>query len=276
MWDLGGAAAQMMLVAWELGIGSLPGDGLRARPRARDPGLPGRHAVRARPLVRLPGRPGVLTAPLRPGGRRPQDELVYEERWGASATPGPRGRRLEDREIAHGGAVGEIEVRDTALAPVFWLGRRDRGRARRTPPTRRGAGRSHGVVDRGTIRTGRLARAAAGPRGRRPPRRALSSAADRPRGAPAGRSGAGAPSATYDSIAASRPTSRPARSDSSHLCSRTSQYAWTRSRSGPTNAGDPGQRRPVDLAQPALRRLGLVDLAPLVPLQPGVSTRRGR
>ena len=29
-----------------------------------------------------PADPGVLTAPLRPGGRRPLDEVRYRERWG--------------------------------------------------------------------------------------------------------------------------------------------------------------------------------------------------
>ena len=43
VWDLGGAAAQMMLVAWELGIGSCPATVYEqdARPRAARPTRPG-------------------------------------------------------------------------------------------------------------------------------------------------------------------------------------------------------------------------------------------
>ena len=79
----------------------------------------------------------------------------------------------------------------------------------------------------------------------------------------------GAPSATYDSIAVASPRRGPACSESSHLCSRTSQYAWTRSRSGPTSPVHLGQRRLVDLAQPALAPPRPRRSAPLVALEPG-------
>ena len=81
LWDLGGAAAQMMLVAWDLGVGSCPATVYEPDEARRDPRLPGGHALRVRALVRLPGGPG---RPHRPQqGRRPAplDELVHHERW---------------------------------------------------------------------------------------------------------------------------------------------------------------------------------------------------
>ena len=82
MWDLGGAAAQMMVVAWELGIGSCPAT-VYEHDRARELlGLPGRDALRVHPLVRLPGRPvRARPPPPKPGGRRSQDDVLHRERW---------------------------------------------------------------------------------------------------------------------------------------------------------------------------------------------------
>ena len=81
MWDLGGAAAQMMVAAWELGIGSVPGDGLRAGPGARAARPPdGMHCEYILSFG-YPADPSVLTAPPKPGGRRSQDEVLHRERW---------------------------------------------------------------------------------------------------------------------------------------------------------------------------------------------------
>jgi nitroreductase len=81
MFDLGLAAENMMLVAWELGIGSVPAT-VYEHDRAR--------GILAYPATLwceyilsfgYPADPAELSAPLRPGGRRPLAEMVHEERW---------------------------------------------------------------------------------------------------------------------------------------------------------------------------------------------------
>ena len=81
VFDLGRAAQNMVLAAWELGIGSAPAT-------VHDHHL-------ARRLLALPegmhceyllsfGRPtdeAALTRPNRPGGRKPLAEVVHRERW---------------------------------------------------------------------------------------------------------------------------------------------------------------------------------------------------
>jgi nitroreductase len=80
-WDLGGAAAQMMLVAWELGVGSCPAT-VYEHDRARELlGFPTGWHCEFILSFGYPADPSVLTRPNRPGGRRPVDELVHEERW---------------------------------------------------------------------------------------------------------------------------------------------------------------------------------------------------
>jgi nitroreductase len=81
-WDLGGAAAQMMLVAWELGVGSCPAtvyDHALARELL---GYPADMSCEFILSFGYPADPAVLTAPNRPGGRLPLDRLVHHERWG--------------------------------------------------------------------------------------------------------------------------------------------------------------------------------------------------
>ena len=69
LFDLGQAAENMMLAAWELGIGSVPAT-VYEHDLARELlGLPGRPALRVPALVRLPGRPGRPQPPA--AGRRP-------------------------------------------------------------------------------------------------------------------------------------------------------------------------------------------------------------
>jgi nitroreductase len=82
MWDLGGAAAQMMLVAWELGIGSCPAtvyDAARAREILAFPA-----DLHCEYILSFgyPADPSALTRPNKPGGRLPADEVVHRERWG--------------------------------------------------------------------------------------------------------------------------------------------------------------------------------------------------
>jgi len=82
IWDIGGAAAQMMLVAWELGIGSCPAT-VYEEAVARDIlGYPDDWWCEYLLSFGYPADPGRLTAPNRPGGRRPLSEVVFRERWG--------------------------------------------------------------------------------------------------------------------------------------------------------------------------------------------------
>ena len=88
MWDLGRAAQNMTLAAWELGIGSVPAtvyDQPLARAAAR---LPGRLLVRVHPLIRVPAQPGGadLAEERRAEaarGDRPQRTLVKPQAAGA-------------------------------------------------------------------------------------------------------------------------------------------------------------------------------------------------
>jgi nitroreductase len=80
-WDLGGAAAQMMLVAWELGIGSCPLT-VYEHARAREIlGYPEGMHCEYMLSFGYPANPDDLTRPNRPGGRRPLEELVHRDRW---------------------------------------------------------------------------------------------------------------------------------------------------------------------------------------------------
>ena len=81
VWDVGGAAAQMMLVAWELGIGSCPAT-VYEHDLARELlGYPDGMQCEYILSFGYPADGSKLTAPLRQGGRKPVAEVVYEERW---------------------------------------------------------------------------------------------------------------------------------------------------------------------------------------------------
>jgi nitroreductase len=81
VWDVGGAAAQMMLVAWELGIGSCPATVYEQALVKERLGLPDGMWCEYILSFGYPRDPDMLTAPNRPGGRRPLDEVVFRERW---------------------------------------------------------------------------------------------------------------------------------------------------------------------------------------------------
>lgn len=84
-WDLGGAAAQMMLVAWEMGIGSCPAT-VYEHARAQELlGYPDGMHCEFILSFGYPADPALLTQPNRPGGRRPLDELVHHDRWSPPA-----------------------------------------------------------------------------------------------------------------------------------------------------------------------------------------------
>ncbi len=80
-WDLGRAAQNMVLAAWELGIGSVPAtvyDHVRANALLALPD--GMHCEFILSFG-YPADPTVLDAPKRAGGRRALSEIVHEERW---------------------------------------------------------------------------------------------------------------------------------------------------------------------------------------------------
>jgi nitroreductase len=75
------ATANMMLAAWELGVGSCPitvYDADLVREILGYP--PDRHCAFLLSLG-YPADPSVLTAPPRAGGRKKLDEIVHRERW---------------------------------------------------------------------------------------------------------------------------------------------------------------------------------------------------
>jgi nitroreductase len=81
MWDLGRAAQNMVLAAWELGIGSVPAtvyDQVLAR---RLLGYPDDQWCEFLISFGYPADQAALTAPKRRGGRVTLDSIVHEERW---------------------------------------------------------------------------------------------------------------------------------------------------------------------------------------------------
>ena len=81
MFDLGQAAAYMMLAAWELGIGSVPATVYEHDLARRLLGYPATHHCEYILSFGYPADATELTAPNRPGQRRSLDEIVHEERW---------------------------------------------------------------------------------------------------------------------------------------------------------------------------------------------------
>ena len=84
MFDLGRAAQNMILAAWELGIGSVPAT-VYDQPKVRELlGLPADRHCEYLLSFGYPADADVLAAPNRAGGRLQLTEVVHEERW----TPG--------------------------------------------------------------------------------------------------------------------------------------------------------------------------------------------
>ena len=81
LWDLGRAAQNMVLAAWELGIGSVPATVYELELAARLLGLPTEQRCDFLLSFGYPADPSVLTAPNRAGGRRPLDAVVHEDTW---------------------------------------------------------------------------------------------------------------------------------------------------------------------------------------------------
>jgi len=81
VFDLGRAAQNMVLAAWELGIGSVPATVYdQAKVRALL-GLPADRHCEYLLSFGYPADPSSLDAPNRAGGRLPLGEIVREERW---------------------------------------------------------------------------------------------------------------------------------------------------------------------------------------------------
>jgi nitroreductase len=81
MFDLGQAAAYMMLAAWEMGIGSVPATVYEHDLARQLLGYPTTHHCEYILSFGYPAETAALTAPNKPGGRRPLADIVHEERW---------------------------------------------------------------------------------------------------------------------------------------------------------------------------------------------------
>jgi len=81
LFDLGQAAQNMMLAAWELGIGSVPATVYEHDLARRSLGYPADRHCEYLLSFGYPAEADDLTRPLRSGGRVALDELVHEERW---------------------------------------------------------------------------------------------------------------------------------------------------------------------------------------------------
>ena len=79
--DLGLAAQNMMLAAWELGIGSVPATVYDHDLARRLLGFPADHVCDYLLSFGYPADPTDLTRPNATGGRRPLAEMCHEERW---------------------------------------------------------------------------------------------------------------------------------------------------------------------------------------------------
>jgi nitroreductase len=81
LWDLGLAAQNMMLAAWELGIGSCPATVYEPALARELLGYPEDRACEYILSFGYPADPDELTRPPRPGGRRPLAALIHLDRW---------------------------------------------------------------------------------------------------------------------------------------------------------------------------------------------------
>jgi len=80
-WDLGQAAQNMMLTAWELGIGTVPATVYDQPLVKRLLGLPADRHCEFLLSFGYPADESDLTRPPKPGGRRSLDEVVRREGW---------------------------------------------------------------------------------------------------------------------------------------------------------------------------------------------------
>jgi nitroreductase len=83
MWDLGRAAQNMVLAAWELGVGSVPATAHDHELAGRLLGLPAGQRCDFLLSFGYPADPSKLSDPNRAGGRKQLEALVHEGRWQA-------------------------------------------------------------------------------------------------------------------------------------------------------------------------------------------------
>jgi nitroreductase len=81
LFDIGMAAENMMLAAWELGVGSAPATVYEPDLARKLLGLPADQYCEYILSFGYPADPGDLTRPPKAGGRRALDDLVRRERW---------------------------------------------------------------------------------------------------------------------------------------------------------------------------------------------------
>jgi nitroreductase len=81
LFDVGLAAENMMLAAWELGVGSVPATVYEPELARWLLGYPEDHACEYLLSFGYPAEKGDLARPPKKGGRRALDEVVREERW---------------------------------------------------------------------------------------------------------------------------------------------------------------------------------------------------
>jgi nitroreductase len=81
MFDLGMAAANMMLVAWELGIGSVPATVYEQDLARRLLGYPADRHCEYLLSFGYPADDAALSRPNKPGGRHALSDIVHDERW---------------------------------------------------------------------------------------------------------------------------------------------------------------------------------------------------
>jgi nitroreductase len=81
MWDLGRAAQNMTLAAWELGIGSVPATVYNQELARELLAYPADRWCEFLLSFGYPEKPEALTWAKRAGGRKPLDAVVHTERW---------------------------------------------------------------------------------------------------------------------------------------------------------------------------------------------------
>lgn len=81
MWDLGRAAQNMILAAWELGIGSAPATVFEHDLAGRLLGLPADRRCNYLLSFGYPTNPSDLSEPNKRGGRKSLEAVLHEERW---------------------------------------------------------------------------------------------------------------------------------------------------------------------------------------------------
>ncbi|MGH2757593.1 MAG: nitroreductase family protein [Actinomycetota bacterium] len=80
-WDLGRAAQNMVLVAWELGIGSCPATVYDHELVRQELAIPADQHCEYLLSFGYPADTALFDAPNRAGGRRSVDEVLHDESW---------------------------------------------------------------------------------------------------------------------------------------------------------------------------------------------------